>query len=195
MLAAMAESAAIRRMSAGEYLAWERTQPDKHEFHGGEVFAMAGGSPRHNFLGAAAIVQLSAALRDRKCVVLSSDQRIATAPGERFVYADAVCVCGGFESDPAAADVLVNPAIIVEVISPTTERYDRGEKWEAYQRIPSVTDYLLVAQGSARIEHYRREGDGWKYRLVESGGTIELTNGASLTVDAIYLGAFDLPAA
>lgn len=182
-------------MSAAEYLVWEREQVDKHEFHDGEVFAMAGGSPRHNLLSTAIAAELRAALRGEGCHVLSSDQRIAATPGARYVYADAVVVCGGMQSEPDASDVLVNPAVIVEVLSRSTETHDRGAKWEAYQRLASLSDYLLVAQTQVRVEHFRRESDGsWRYRELVAGDAITLVSGVQLSVDAIYEGAFELSA-
>ena len=191
----MSEAATKQRMSAAEYLAWERGQTNKHELHDGEVFAMAGGSPRHNLLSTAIAAELRAALRGKSCHVLSSDQRIAATPGTRYVYADAVVVCGGMQSEPNASDVLVNPAVIVEVLSPSTETHDRGAKWEAYQRLSSLSDYLLVAQTQIRIEHFHRESDGsWRYRVLEAGGAIMLGSGVQLSVDAIYEGAFELSA-
>src|SRR5215468_3549708 len=137
----MGEAAETLRMSAEDYLVWERSQLDKHEYHLGEVFAMAGGSPRHNLLSSAMAAELRAAERGKGCHVLSSDQRLAAPLGKRYVYADVVVVCGAVETESGAADVLLNPRVIVEVLSRSTERYDRGEKWEAYQRIPSLTDY------------------------------------------------------
>lgn len=191
----MGEAATTGRMSAAEYLEWERGQPAKHEFHLGEVFAMAGGSPRHNFLSAAAGAELRGAVRGKRCHVLSPDQRISARQGERYVYADAVVVCGGVQLEPGTSDVLANPSIVVEVLSPSTETYDRGKKWEAYQRLESLTDYVLVSQTFVRIEHYQREGDrSWRYRSFEAGSTIGLANGGLLAVDAVYEGAFDLPA-
>jgi Uma2 family endonuclease len=138
----MGKVATPDRMSAAEYLVWEREQRDKHEYHLGEVFLMAGGSPRHNDLASAMSGELRLALRDSDCGVLSSDQRISAARNERYVYPDTVVVCGAFESEPGADDVLTNPSIIVEILSQSTERYDRGDKWEAYQQLPSLTDYL-----------------------------------------------------
>src|SRR5262249_13548699 len=156
---------------------------DKHEYHLGEVFAMAGGSPRHNFLSGAMVAELRAAERGKGCHVLSSDQRLATPLGKRYVYADAVVVCGAAETEPGAPDVLTNPPVVVEVLSRSTERYDRGEKWEAYQRIPSLSDYLLVAQATVRVEHFQREGDGsWRYRLLSAGETVTLANGATVAI-------------
>lgn len=189
----MGEAAALQPMSAAEYLAWERGQTERHEYHFGEVFAMAGGSPRHNLLAGAVVAELRAALSGKGCHVLTSDQRISAEPGRRYVYSDAVAVCGPMELEPGTADVLANPRVVVEVLSRSTEAYDRGDKWDAYQRLTSVTDYLLVEQGAVRIEHYQRESDRtWRYRVLGAGEAVTLKGGATLSVDAIYEGAFDL---
>jgi Uma2 family endonuclease len=137
-------------MSADEYLAWEREQPGKHEFFHGEVFAMAGASPRHNAL-CGRIIALTSAMMPR-CVVLTSDQRVTMANGARYVYPDVSIVCGTVEI--ATGDVLTNPTVIVEVLSSSTEQYDRGLKWEGYQGIGSLADYVIVSQAEPRIEHY-----------------------------------------
>jgi Uma2 family endonuclease len=180
-------------MTATEYLVWERDQRDRHEFLRGEVFAMAGGSPRHNALIAAVTVELGVALRGGPCRVLSSDQRIAARDGEHYVYADATIVCGRVELATGTTDVLSNPAVVVEVLSKSTETYDRGRKWDGYRRLLSVTDYLLVAQSAPRVEHYRRDANGeWHYRVVEAGGRLVLTNGVVLDIDTVYAGAFDI---
>ena len=195
MLSDMGDAAIMRNMSAADYLVWERSQLDKHEYHFGEVFAMAGGTLRHNFLSNAMGAELRFAVRGKGCRVFSSDQRIAAEAGGRYVYGDAVVVCGAVETEPGTTDVLANPRVIVEVLSPSTESYDRGEKWEAYQRLPSLTDYVLVSQTAKRIEHYGREADGsWRYRMLEAGGTLTLGNGGSVSVDAVYEGAFELDA-
>jgi len=188
------EAAGTERMTAAEFLAWEREQDAKHEFHRGEVFLMAGGSPRHNYLSAAVTAELRAAVRGGDCRVLSSDQRIAASPGERYVYADAVVVCGAVELEAAGGDVLANPSVVVEVLSPSTERFDRGGKWEAYQRRSSLTDYLLVSQHDTRVEHFQRADGAWRYRVYGPGDVVGLSDGATLEVDAVYEGAFDLPA-
>ena len=191
----MGNAATSQRMTAAEYLAWEREQPEKHEYHLGEMFAMAGGSLRHNFLSARMVVLLHAILGGR-CQVLSSDQRISAKPGERYVYADALAVCGGVQTEPGTTDVLANPSIVVEVLSGRTEAYDRGEKWDAYQRLPSLTDYLLVAQTTTQVEHFQREAGGsWRYRRLEAGDALTLSNGATVAIDAVYESAFELPAA
>jgi Uma2 family endonuclease len=191
----MGDAATSPRLSAAEFLAWERDQPDRHEYHSGEVFAMAGGSLRHNFLSGAMVTQLSFALRGKGCHVFSSDQRISAKQADRYVYADAVVTCGDIQTEPGTTDVLANPKVIVEVLSRNTEAYDRGDKWDAYQRLPSLTDYLLVSQAAAQIEHFQRETDGsWRYRLIGAGQIVTLSNGATLAIDATYEGAFALAA-
>jgi Uma2 family endonuclease len=182
------------QLTAAEYLAWEREQPIKHEFFHGEVFAMAGGTPRHNALCVSMSAELRAVMRSRGCAVLSSDQRLAFPPQARYVYPDVTVICGPFMFQPGTNDVITNPAVLVEVLSSSTEEYDRGLKWTGYQRISSLTDYLLVAQVEARIEHYRRNADGsWTYRVVGPGEQIALTGGGEFAVDAIYAGVFDVP--
>ena len=176
-------------MTAGEYLAWEREQPTKHEFFHGEVFAMAGGSPRHNAL-CARIIAASNSLG--RCIVLTSDQRVAMANQGRYVYPDVSIACGGLEIE--TNDVLLNPTVIVEVLSASTEQYDRGLKWEGYQRIASLADYVLVSQVEPRIEHFRRAPDGsWTYRAAGPGETATLSIGVALIVDHTFSGVLDLP--
>ncbi len=195
MLACMAEAAAIARMSPAEYLEWERQQTDKHEYHHGEIFAMAGGRRRHSYLSGAVIGELRAALRGKRCYVHTSDRRLMLKNSERYVYPDALVECGANKTASDGNDVSANPVFIVEVLSPSTESYDRGMKWEAYQRIDSLTDYLLVSQSAVRIEHFLRQKDGsWRYQEFTAGNSITLSNGAVLNVDAIYEGAFDLEA-
>lgn len=182
------------QLTAAEYLAWEREQPVKHEFFHGEVFAMAGGTPRHNALAMSVGAELRAVLRSRGCSILSSDQRLAFPPDARYVYPDVTVVCGPPAFQPGTNDVITNPSILVEVLSSSTEEYDRGLKWTGYQRIAALTDYLLVAQTEARIEHYRRNADGsWTYRTAGPGERVALTGGGTFAVDAVYAGVFDLP--
>jgi len=180
-------------MMAADYLAWERAQPTKHEFFDGEVFAMAGGSPRHNALCVNASTVLRTTLVDRGCVTFSSDQRIGLRK-KKYVYPDASVVCGKLETEEGDDDVVVNPSVIVEVRSASTEQYDRGGQWEGYRRIPSLTDYVLISQAKPQIELYQRHDDGsWTYRAVGPGERVMLTGGAVLEVDAIFDRVMDLP--
>lgn len=116
----MVRVATRSHITADEYLAWERAQATKHEFFHGEVFAMAGGSPRHNALCSTCNTALSNALRARGCVVLTSDQRIAMAKRGRYVYPDVSVVCGHLELE--GNDVIINPTIVVEVLSSSSGR-------------------------------------------------------------------------
>jgi Uma2 family endonuclease len=187
----MARVAERSRLSPPEYLAWEREQPIRHEFFHGDVFAMAGGSPRHNALCSNVNAALHGALRGRGCLVFSSDQRIGVGSGERYVYPDVTAVCGTVVMEAGSGDVIANPTILVEVLSSSTEQYDRGLKWEGYQRLPSLSDYLLISQAEARIERFSRdEGGAWLYRSVSAGEKVTLRNGAELDVDAIFSGVF-----
>jgi Uma2 family endonuclease len=171
----MSRLATRSQMTADAYLAWERQQATKHEFFHGEVFAMAGASPRHNALCGNVVTSLNRALRPRGCAVLTVS-----------------VVCGGIQLE--ASDVLLNPTILVEVLSASTEQYDRGLKWEGYQRIASLEDYVLVSQLEARIEPYRRASDGsWTYRAAGRGERVTLSTGAELVVDEIFAGTLELP--
>jgi Uma2 family endonuclease len=180
-------------MTATEYLGWEADQKEKHDFFRGEIFAMAGGSLRHNALAASVTAELVLALRGKGCRVLSSDQRVSVRNDEHFVYPDVSVVCAAVRLRPGSTDVLTNPSIVVEVLSKSTEAYDRGLKWESYRELPSVTDYVLVSQSAPRLEHFRREADGeWHYSVAQAGGRVVLSNGAVLSVDTLFAGAFDI---
>lgn len=190
----MSDAAEKLSMTAAEYLSWEREQPEKHEYHLGEIFAMAGGSSRHSFLAQAIGGELRAALRGKPCQVFNSDHQVSADQGKRYVYPDAVAACGGAQFEPGTTGVLANPMVIVEVLSASTEKFDRGDKWGAYQKLESLTDYLLVSQSAVRIEHFQRHADGsWRYSTVEAGGSIMLSNGARLSVDDVFAGAFEVP--
>jgi Uma2 family endonuclease len=180
-------------MTASEYLAWEREQVERHEFFRGEVFAMSGGSFRHSALAMAIGGELRAATRGSGCHVHSSDRRVVVTPGEHYVYPDVTLVCGPHEVAEGTSDVLVNPCVIIEVLSRSTEAYDRGDKWVAYQRIPSLCEYVLVSQTVPRIEIYRREGEGWHYEVIEAGERLTLAGRFEIEVDAVYEGIFELP--
>lgn len=180
-------------MSASEYLAWERQQSERHEYCRGEVFAMTGGSLRHSALSMAIGGDLRAAARGTDCRVLSADQRVVVLPDAHYVYPDVTLVCGAHELVEGTTDVLANPCVVIEVLSPSTEAYDRGDKWAAYRKIASLREYVLVSQSSARIEVFRRDGERWQYEVVEAGEQLRLVGRFELDVDGIYDGVFELP--
>jgi Uma2 family endonuclease len=170
-----------------EYLAVERDSERKHEFDDGEIYAMAGGSRRHSALA----LRIGAALdavRRAGCTAFQSDLRIRVLATGRATYPDASVVCGPIEGDPAepGGATVTNPTLIVEVLSPSTEHDDRGAKWQHYQQIASLAEYVLVSQSEPRIEHYRRiPGGGWEYRDV-SAGTLTLVTGAVVDLATLY---------
>ena len=180
-------------MTPAEFFAWEETQLEKHEYHLGEIFAMTGGRPRHNLIESNTLIELAAATRPRGCKTFTGNQAIAVPPGERYVYPDVTTACGTIEVEPGT-HAIQNPTVIVEVLSPNTEDYNRSKKWGFYQTIPSLTDYLLVSQRSIRVEHYRRVGSSsWALEILGEGGTVTLANGGTLLLESMYQGVFELP--
>jgi Uma2 family endonuclease len=180
-------------MTADEYLRWERTQEERHEYWHGEVFSMAGGSPRHAALIAAVTAELVIAHRGGPCKTLSTEMRTLADVGKHYVYPDASVVCGKLQLAPGLNDVCVNPSVVVEVLSSSTEAYDRGKKWDGYQKIASLTDYLLLSQSEVLVEHFQRDERGeWRYRSYREGARVTLRTGATLDVDTIYQGVFEL---
>ena len=169
-----------------EYLAYERDSELKHEFEAGEIFAMAGGSPRHSALAS----RVSAALENTRpagCTAFQSDMRIRVLATGRATYPDASMVCGEIELDAAdsSGTTITNPTLLVEVLSPSTEEVDRGSKWRDYQLIPSLQEYVLVSQ-DARVEVYRRLTSGsWEYFDVREG-VVKLVSGPTLDLSILY---------
>lgn len=140
------------------------------------------------------LARLDAALDGGTCAPFSSDQKVFLPATKSFVYPDVTVVCGPVELYEGTTDVLVNPRVVVEVLSKSTEPHDRGDKWASYRSVSALTDYVLVSQRLARLEHFAREPDGsWRYRVADAGERIVLTTGAVLVVDAIFEGVFDLP--
>jgi Uma2 family endonuclease len=182
---------AIARMSYAEYLAFEHASETKHEYLDGEVFAMAGGTITHSALAGAIITALSNALRDRRCRVLASDARVRSKKTGLATYPDVTVVCQSIEVDDDDAHGVLNPTLIVEVLSESTEGYDRGAKAAHYRRIPSLREYVLVSQHEPLIEVYRRNERGNWELFVEAGRgqraeLISCGEPISLDVDAIY---------
>jgi Uma2 family endonuclease len=151
-------------VSEEQYIERERAATDgKSEYLHGRVFAMSGGSPRHNLITSNVSRALGTALRDRPCVVLSSDQRVCIEPTGLYTYPDVTVVCGGLKMHPRFEDTLLNPTLLVEVLSPSTEGYDRGAKFVHYRHIESLREVVLVSQVERVVEHYAREADGsWR---------------------------------
>ncbi|HEY9402744.1 MAG TPA: Uma2 family endonuclease [Pyrinomonadaceae bacterium] len=147
-----------------EYLAAERKAETRSEYFAGEVFAMVGASKRHNLIAANIIRVLGNQLLEHACNVYPSDMRVKVSATGKYTYPDVVVACEPEVFDDAENDTLLNPVVIIEVLSASTEAYDRGKKFEQYQQIASLTEYILVAQEPYRIEQYVRQSDKeWRY--------------------------------
>jgi Uma2 family endonuclease len=179
-------------MTPEEYLAFERASEQKHEYVDGEIFAMSGGSREHSLIAENVARELGNALLDRPCEVHGSNLKISAAKGTRYHYPDALVVCGAPALEGEARDVLLNPKIVVEVLSDSTERYDRGDKFKAYARIGTVSDYVLVSQTEVLVEHFHRAEDGvWHYRELGPGKELVLASvGCAIAVEAFYRKVF-----
>ncbi|HLK55452.1 MAG TPA: Uma2 family endonuclease [Chthonomonadaceae bacterium] len=172
-----------------EYILRERASEIKSEYYQGRVYAMAGGTPQHNEICGNAIRELGNELEAKPCTVYTSDQRIRVEATRLNTYPDVSVVCG--EKHFAALDenTLINPILIVEVLSPSTANYDRTTKFDHYKNIPSFTDYLLIYATHVRVEHYVRQGENaWLQSVaIQRDAEISITNlGISLSVERLY---------
>ncbi len=143
-----------------EYLERERKAETKSEYFRGEIFAMAGASRNHGRIVTNLVRELSARTRGRTCNVYSGDLRVAVGPIGLYTYPDVVVVCGEEKYLDGQLDTLLNPTLIVEVLSESTKDYDRGQKFQSYRALASVMEYLAVAQDKMYIEQYARQSDG-----------------------------------
>lgn len=160
-------------VSPEEYLDAERRAETKSEYFGGEVIAMPGARLRHNKIVTNIVIALGVQLRDRDCDVLASDMRVKVSRTGAYVYPDVVVVCGDAELEDEHNDNLLNPRVIFEVLSPSTEAHDRTRKWDHYRRLPSLAEYLLVAQDDQRVEHFTRQEDRlWLFEEVAGEGAV-----------------------
>ena len=182
-------SAAIQRYSPADYLALERASEFKHEFFDGELFRMSGDTIEHSQIAGNVIRALGNSLADSPCRVLTSDMRIKLPTG-LYTYPDVLVVCDQPQYEDDHTDVLLNPLVVVEVLSPTTEAYDRGKKFRHYQTCPSLREYVLIAQDRAAVDHYLRQpaSGQWLLTTFESlAATMSLPSiGIGLPLHEIY---------
>ncbi len=153
-------SEASRRMTVEEYLALERQSETRNEYLNGETFARTGASRRHNRIALNVAMAFDRQLAGRGCEVFVSDMRVRVSAAHHFTYPDVVVACGEPQFADGEADTLLNPTLIVEVLSTSTERYDRGTKFESYRTLPSLAEYVLIAQDRVHVEHFVRQGSG-----------------------------------
>lgn len=175
-----------------EYVRLEGESPVKHEFWNGEVTAMAGGTPEHAALAGRIAAVLGQALRGGPCDVFTSDLRVRVAATGLATYPDLTVACQPWERDPEDRNTVVNPRLLIEVLSPATAAYDRGEKLSQYQQIPSVEEIVLVAHDARRLELWQRTQDGhgrWELRVATDQDRIALASvPAILDVSELYRG-------
>lgn len=175
-------------LSPEEYLRQERLAEFKSEYIDGELLAMSGARRAHILITVNIAGDLNRQLRGRPCEVYTQDMRVRITEGNLYAYPDVVVVCGPPEFQDDEFDVLLNPTVIIEVLSESTEGYDRGLKFERYRRRASLQEYVLVAQDRVSVERYTREGDHWI--LTEAHGldnVVELPSiGCALTLRDVY---------
>ena len=151
-----------------QYLALERQAETKSEYFAGEIFAMAGASREHSLISSNVLGDLWSQLREGPCTVYNSDMKVRSTQ-EHFAYPDVTVVCGEAQFGGEEREVLLNPTLIVEVLSPSTEAWDRGGKFEQYRQRESLQEYVLIAQDRPHVERYARQADG-QWLLTEVNG-------------------------
>ncbi|HWE03849.1 MAG TPA: Uma2 family endonuclease [Tepidisphaeraceae bacterium] len=161
-----------------QYLAQERAASHKSAYYRGEVFAMAGASVEHTQIKDNFAAEARAQFKDGSCRALTSDRRVKVSATGLYTYPDMVIVCGQLQLEDSKFDTLLNPQVIVEVLSDSTEKYDRGSKFAQYRQIPSLKEYILIAQDSPLLERYVRQPDGmWMLAIFnELTATFELAS-------------------
>ena len=180
-------------LSEEDYLRIEREAAGKSEFHAGQIFAMAGASPNHalisNTIGSILRGQLPSG-----CRTFNADLRINVSAAGLYTYADCSVICGDPQFAGSHKDAVQNPFLIVEVLSPSTEGYDRGKKFEMYRTLGSLREYLIVHQDRRRVEHYSKQDDGgWLLREYANEDSVEVSRlGVKIALAELYHGVLDL---
>jgi len=178
----------ITKVTAEEYLAMDRASEFRSEFLDGEIIAMSGGSPRHSRLKMSLAIQIGTALRGTSSEAFDSDLRVRVSP-RMYAYPNLTVVCGDLKLDTERGDVLLNPTAIFEVLSPSTEYYDRIVKFQHYREVESLQDYILVAQDRVRVEQYTQGvSNTWTlHDYQHPDDVLQIASiGISLTLAAIY---------
>lgn len=172
-----------------EYLAFERASDTRHEYYAGIIIAMAGGTARHNRIVGSTYASLYNQLRGRDCNVYPSDMRVKATYTNIYSYPDITVTCGEEQFEDSREDSLLNPVVIIEILSPSTEKVDRGKKFQSYRTIPSLREYILIAQDDYHIERFVRYGENtWLLsEVIGRDASIELSAIQSvLRLEEIY---------
>lgn len=184
----MGQPARLPYYTYDDYRRFERDSNRRHEYLDGQILAMAGGTLEHAALAAAVCTLFGRALEHGPCRWFGSDLRVRVVATGLATYPDVAVICGDVQRDPDDRDNAINPTLVVEVTSPSTEHYDRGVKAAHYRRIASLREYVLVSHRERRIERWRPDaGDGWRVETAGRGQRLDLAAiGAVLAVDAVY---------
>jgi Uma2 family endonuclease len=178
----------LLRLTPEEYFAWEEKQEVKHEYFDGEVFAMSGGTPNHSQIAVKLTTLLDVHLEDGDCRVFNSDARIKIQASEKYVYPDTSVTCD--ERDRQNTQFIAYPSLIIEVLSPSTEAYDRGKKFKLYQRSTTLTEYVLVSSEEMEIEVFRKnDRSKWEVTNYIAGDAVELESiKLTFPIERVYRG-------
>jgi Uma2 family endonuclease len=184
------QTAEKRVFGEDEYLAFEETAPLRHEYVGGEVYAMSGGTLRHNRISLNTASLLLARLVGKPCQVFMNDVKLHVARDRAYYYPDVMVTCSDQVCAANESLVVDDPVLVVEILSPSTEGTDRREKLAAYRHLPALQEYALISQDTQKVEIYRRQGEiGWLYITWEPGDTVEFTSvGLNLPIAELYAG-------
>ncbi len=178
----------LPKFTPEEYFAWEEQQEIKHEYFEGEVFAMSGGTQNHSRVGGRLFSLIDFHLDNSGCVALTSDARVKIQSSEKYVYPDVSVTCD--ERDRETPQFITHPCLIVEVLSPSTEAYDRGDKFELYRRSTSLQEYALVSADKIAIDLYRKDDLArWQAIYYRDGDIVELESiNLTFPIERIYRG-------
>jgi Uma2 family endonuclease len=181
------ENLARGHFSEEEYLELERNAPRKSEYYKGEIFALSWAKRNHNLIVTNLCREISSALGDKPCEVYPSDMRVQNKVDQFYTYPDVTIVCGKPEFLNDTEDVLLNPQILIEVLSDSTEKYDRGAKFALYRNIPSVQEYILVSTNEMKLESFQRNGSDWIFRESIQGEVFRLQSlDVVLNMEEVY---------
>jgi Uma2 family endonuclease len=178
------------RLTPEEYLAIERHATYKSEYVNGEVFAMSGASPRHVLIVTNVVAELRQQLKQRPCTVYSTDLRVKVRPTGLYTYPDVIVVCDQPQFDDEQRDTLLNPTVLVEVLSESTKDYDRGGKFEHYRTLTSLAEYVLIAQDKYHVEHFVRQPDN-RWLLAETNRLDDTIHLPSIACDLALTEVYD----
>ena len=176
------------RFTPEEYFTWEEQQLERHEYINGEVYAMSGGTINHSDIAGNLLILLKTHLRGSGCKTLNSDARVNIVESTNYVYPDISVTCN--ERDKSTTQYITYPSLIVEVLSPTTEAYERGNKFKMYRQNPSLQEYVLVDADAMSIELFRKnDGDNWRIINYQAGDLVELKSvNLTFPIEDVYEG-------